>query len=197
MKIIGLTGSIGMGKSVATAMLRDMGIPVHCSDEAVHRLLGPKGGAVAIVEESFPGSLNKKDMSIDRRALGAQIFGDDEKRKKLESIMHPLVVDSQRKFLADQARLHTRLVVLDIPLLYETGAEARVDKVIVVSAPDFIQKQRVLSRPGMTSEKFAAILAAQMPDHEKRRRADFVIETGIGMAETRRELERVINLLKE
>ena len=197
MKIIGLTGSIGMGKSVATAMLRDMGIPVHCSDESVHALLAPKGAAVDLVEQSFPGSLNKRDHSIDRAALGAQIFGNDEKRKVLESILHPLVVDSQRKFIADNTRVKTPLVVLDIPLLYETGAEARVDKVIVVSAPAFIQRQRVMARPGMTEEKFAAILSAQTPDNEKRRRADFVIETGIGMAETRKELERVISSLKE
>lgn len=195
MIIIGLTGSIGMGKSVATSMLRDMGIPVHCSDEAVHALLGPKGGAVDLVDAAFPGVLNKKDRSIDRRALGQKIFGHDENRKKLEALIHPLVVESQARFIADHARLHTGIVVLDIPLLYETGAEQRVDKVIVVSAPAFIQRQRVLARPHMTEEKFTAILATQMPDIEKRRRADYIVETGIGMAATRRDLEKIITTL--
>lgn len=197
MIIVGLTGSIGMGKSVATAMLRDMGVPVHCSDEAVHTLMGSNGAAVDVVADAFPGVLNKKDRSIDRRALGEQIFGHDEKRKKLEAIIHPLVVQSQARFIADNARLHTKIVVLDIPLLFETGAEARVDYTIVVSAPDFVQRQRVLARPHMTEEKFSTILNTQIPDFEKRRRTDFVVETGIGMAETRQALERIIKTLKQ
>ena len=197
MKIIGLTGSIGMGKSVATAMLRDMGVPVHCSDEAVHTLLGLHGGGVEVVATAFPGTLNVDEHSINRQALGALIFGNDEKRRKLESILHPLVINSQKRFLADLAQKEVALAVLDIPLLYETGAEKRVDRVIVVSAPAHIQKQRVMARPGMTEEKFAAILAAQMPDADKRKRADFIVETGNGMEETRQELARIITLLKE
>ena len=196
MIILGLTGSIGMGKSAATAMLRDMGIPVHCSDEAVHKLLGPGGAAVSLVADIFPGVL-ARDKGIDRAALGARIFGHDENRRKLEALLHPLAVDSQRKFIADHARLHTKIVVLDIPLLFETGADARVDYVIVVSAPPFIQRQRVLARPGMTPEKFEAILALQMPDADKRRRADFVVETGIGIAETRHALEKIIESLRK
>ncbi len=196
MIILGLTGSIGMGKSAATAMLRDMGIPVHCSDEAIHALLGPGGAAVALVSDAFPGVAGK-GKGIDRAALGARIFSHDENRLKLEGILHPLAVDSQRKFIADHACLHTRIVVLDIPLLFETGADARVDYVIVVSAPPFLQRQRVLARPGMTAEKFESILGLQMPDAEKRRRADFVVETGIGIAETRRALEKIIESLRK
>ncbi len=196
MFIVGLTGSIGMGKSAAAAMLRDMGIPVHCSDEAVHELLGAGGSAVGLVIETFP-NVAGKDKSIDRKTLGAQIFSHTENRKKLESILHPLVVDSQRKFIADHARLHSKIVVLDIPLLFETGADARVDYIVVVSAPPFIQRQRVLARSGMTAEKFESILVLQMPDAEKRRRADFVVETGIGIAETRRALEKIIESLRK
>ena len=196
MIIVGLTGSIGMGKSAAAAMLRDMGIPVHCSDEAVHELLGAGGSAVGLVIETFP-NVAGKDKSIDRKTLGAQIFSHTENRKKLESILHPLVVDSQRKFIADHARLHSKIVVLDIPLLFETGADARVDYIVVVSAPPFIQRQRVLARSGMTAEKFESILVLQMPDAEKRRRADFVVETGIGIAETRRALEKIIESLRK
>ncbi len=196
MIIVGLTGSIGMGKSVATSMFRDMGIPVHCSDEAVHALLGPQGDAVNAVDAAFPGVKNKRDNSIDRKALGAMIFGHDENRKNLENIIHPLVVASQKRFIAEQSKHQQSIVVLDIPLLYETGADARVDKVIVVSAPSFIQRQRVLARPGMTREKFEAIRASQMQDTEKRRRADYVVQTGIGRAYTRNALTRIIKQLK-
>lgn len=197
MIVVGLTGSIGMGKSVATSMFRGMGIPVHCSDEAVHALLGPHGGAVDAVADAFPGVRNARDNSIDRQALGALIFGDDDNRKKLETIIHPLVVASQQRFIAEQSKRRQPLVVLDIPLLYETGADARVDKVIVVSAPPFIQRQRVLARPGMSKEKFEAIRARQMPDAEKRRRADYVVQTGIGRAYTKNALTRIIKQLKE
>ena len=197
MKIVGLTGSIGMGKSTATSILRDLGVPVHCSDEAVHILMGAGGEAVGLVDAAFPGVFNKKDRSIDRRALGAKIFGLDEARKKLESLIHPLVVQSQARFITNHARLHTDIVVLDIPLLYETGAQSRLDYVIVVSAPDFIQRQRVMTRPGMTHEKFMFILATQIPDGEKRRQADYVVETGIGLAETRRDLEKILRTLRK
>ena len=196
MMIIGLTGSIGMGKSTATALLRDMGIPVHCSDEAVHALMAPGGAAVELVETVFPGVLNT-DGGINRRALGVQIFGHDAARKKLEALIHPLVVQSQARFISEHQRRGTGIVVLDIPLLYETGAQARVDKVIVVSAPDGVQRQRVMSRPGMTVEKFAAILATQMPDADKRCRADYILETGVNLAETRCDLEKILSTLKK
>lgn len=197
MIVVGLTGSIGMGKSVATGMFRDMGIPVHCSDEAVHALLGPHGAAVDAVADAFPGVRNERDNSINRQALGALIFGHDDNRKKLETIIHPLVVASQQRFIAEQSKYRQPLVVLDIPLLYETGADVRVDKVIVVSAPPFIQRQRVLARPGMNKEKFEAIRARQMPDAEKRRRADYVVQTGIGRAYTKNALTRIIKQLRE
>lgn len=192
--IAGLTGSIGMGKSVATSMLRAMGVPVHCSDEAVHALLAPGGDAINAVAATFPGVLSKTG-GIDRQALGALVFADDLKKKQLENILHPLVVASQSRFISEQIKHGQTLVVLDIPLLYETGAEARVDKVIVVSAPSFIQRTRVMKRPGMSREKFENILRSQMPDAEKRRRADYVVQTGIGMAYTRRALARIIQQL--
>lgn len=197
MIIVGLTGSIGMGKSVATSLLRSMGVPVHCSDEAVHKLLGPQGGAVAAVSAAFPGIMNAQDNSINRKALGALIFGHDENRKILESIIHPLVVASQARFIAEQSKNRQPLVVLDIPLLYETGAEARVDKVIVMSAPSFIQRKRVLARPGMTPEKFDAIRTSQMSDREKRRRADYIVQTGLGRTFTKILLTRIVKQLKE
>ncbi len=193
--IAGLTGSIGMGKSVATAMLRAMNVPVHCSDEAVHDLLAPGGGAVHAVLATFPGVRDQAG-GIDRQALGAQIFTNAQKKKQLEEILHPLVVASQTRFIREQSKHGADLVVLDIPLLYETGAQARVDKVIVVTAPSFIQRARVLKRPGMTPEKLAAILQHQMPDAQKRRRADFIVQTGIGMAHTRHALSRIIQQLR-
>lgn len=196
MIIVGLTGSIGMGKSTASALLRRMNIPVHCSDEAVHDLLGAKGAAVPFVAEEFPESYQSKTKSIDRGVLGKIIFGDKEKREILESIVHPLVVDSQKDFLRQQRQKGAKLVVLDIPLLFETGAENRVDCTIVVTAPAFIQEQRVMARAGMSAEKFAAIKNTQMPDYEKRRRADFIVQTGIGLVHTRKSLQEIISILK-
>lgn len=195
LKIIGLTGSIGMGKSAATAMLRAMHIPVHCSDEAVHALLAPSGDAVKPVLASFPG-VATEDGGIDRAALGAIVFANPHKKKQLEEIIHPLVVASQTRFISEQTRHGHDIAVLDIPLLYETGADARVDKVIVVTAPAFIQRQRVMKRPGMTREKFEAILQSQMPDAQKRKRADFIVQTGIGRAYTRHALTRIIQQLR-
>ncbi|QQG36411.1 MAG: dephospho-CoA kinase [Micavibrio aeruginosavorus] len=196
MIVLGLTGSIGMGKSTATAMLRGMGIPVHCSDEAVHQLLDPCGEAIRVVAAAFPESYDKRRQAINRAALGRLAFSQPEKRVRLESILHPLVVQSQRRFLARNAQCRRPLVVLDIPLLFETGAERRVDYTLVVTAPAFIQRMRVLTRPGMTPEKFAGILASQMPDHEKRRRADFVIDTGLGLAHTRKALRVVLDRVR-
>lgn len=197
MIIIGLTGSIGMGKSTAANILRQMGIPVHCSDEAVHTLLSSGGAAVDAVADEFPQTYDRKNKSIDRAALGALVFGNDERRVALEAIVHPLVIQSQQKFIADQTRQRAGVVVLDIPLLFETGADNRVDYTVVVTTPDFIQRERVMGRPGMTEEKFNAILAHQMPDAEKRRRADYIVNTGIGLAETRHELQNVLRNIQE
>jgi len=179
MILVGLTGSIGMGKSTAAQMLRRLGVPVHDADAAVHRLLAPGGGAVAPVLAVFP-DVGAPDGGIDRPKLGAAVFGDDAALKRLEAIIHPRLGSGKRRFLAAAARRRCRMVVLDVPLLYETGGEKACDAVLVVSAPAFLQRRRVLARPGMTLAKFHAILAKQMPDAEKRRRTPYVIPTGLG-----------------
>ena len=179
MILVGLTGSIGMGKSTAAQALKRLGLPVHDADAVVHRLLAPGGRAVAAVLVAFP-DVGTPDGSIDRRKLGAQVFGDAAALKRLEAILHPLVRTAKRRFLAAAARRRRRVVVLDVPLLYETGGERACDAVLVVSAPRFLQRQRVMARPGMTPEKFQGILAKQMPDAEKRRRTRYVIPTGLG-----------------
>ena len=179
MILVGLTGSIGMGKSTAAQALRRLGLPVHDADAAVHRLLAPGGAAVAAVLAQF-SDVGTPDGGIDRRKLGGVVFGDSAALKRLEAILHPLVRAAKHRFLAAAARRRRRLVVLDVPLLYETGGERACDAVLVVSAPGFLQRQRVLARPGMTSEKFRAILAKQLPDAEKRRRTPYVIPTGLG-----------------
>jgi dephospho-CoA kinase len=194
MIILGLTGSVGMGKSTAAREFRRLRIPVHDADKAVHRLLGRGGRAVAAVAEAFPG-VRKPDGAIDRIALGRLVFADPAALKRLEGILHPLVRAAERRFLARARRQRRKLVVLDIPLLFETGGQARCDKVLVVSAPRRIQLARVMARPGMTAERLAGVEARQMPDAEKRRRADIVIETGLGrrhsLARLRRELKRL------
>ena len=186
MFVLGLTGSIGMGKSTAAAMLRRLGLPVHDADGAVHRLLARGGAAVAPVAAAFPDSL--VDGAIDRQRLGARVFGDAAALRRLESILHPLVRRATVAFLARHARYGTPMVVLEIPLLFETGGERLCDAVVLVTASPAVQRARVLSRPGMTARKFAGIIAEQMPDAEKRRRADFVIETGLGKRDTLRRL---------
>ena len=193
MKVIGLTGSIGMGKSTAARLIRSMGVPVHDADATVHRAMGPQGQAVAAIEAAFPGV--GRGGAIDRAALGALVFADAGRLRRLEAILHPIVRQAERQFLRRQRVLRRPLVVLDIPLLFETGAERRCDAVIVVSAPIFLQAQRVLSRPGMTPERFAAIRAQQLPDVEKRRRADVVIRTGLSIGETRRALSRALRAI--
>lgn len=190
MVILGLTGSIGMGKSTAAAMLRRMGVPVCDSDAIVHRLLGRGGAAVRPIAAAFPGVV--RDGAVDRQALGAAVFGNPAALKRLEAIVHPLVRRTQQRFLAGSARRGVPVVVLDVPLLFETGGERRVDGVIVVSAPLAVQRTRVLARPGMTREKLAGILARQTPDAEKRRRADWVVPTGRGRRPTRAALRRVL-----
>lgn len=194
MKVLGLTGSIGMGKSTAAAMLRRLGVPVHDADATVHALFAPGGKAVAAVDAAFPGVI--KDGAVDRTALGARVFGDGAALKRLEAIVHPLVRAAERDFLARHRRARTRLVVLDIPLLFETHGESRCDLVAVVSAPAFLQAARVLARPGMTRQRLDAVLAKQMPDGQKRRRADVVIPTGLGKGPALKRLKAVVAMMR-
>jgi dephospho-CoA kinase len=196
MLIFGLTGSIGMGKTVAASLLRRLGVPVFDADRAVHELLGSGGEAVAAVAAAFPDAVRGEglDRRIDRSVLGRLVFGDAEALARLEAILHPRVRVRERRFIAVERRRRRRLVVLDIPLLFETEGEQRCDAVIVVSAPFFLQYARVMGRPGMTEMRFRAILAKQMPDAEKRRRADFVVPTGLGRALTLRRLSEILRL---
>lgn len=193
MIVLGLTGSIGMGKSTAARIFAEAGVPVHDSDEAVHRLYA--GEAAPLVEAAFPGTV--RDGVVDRVALGNQVFGKPEALKKLEAIIHPLVRADADAFLANSRAAGASLAVLDIPLLFETGGRDRVDKVVVVSAPADVQRERVLARPGMTEDKFASILARQVPDAEKRSRADFVIDTGGELDDTRRAVRQVVATLAQ
>jgi dephospho-CoA kinase len=185
-----------MGKSTAASMLAKLGCGVHSADEAVREALSPKGAAFEEVAVTFPACWDKKKHLIKRDMLADIIFNDASKRKQLEDILHPVVRQSQKKFIQNQERLGREIVVLDIPLLFETGAEERVDYTLVVSAPYHVQRHRVLDRPGMTEEKFSAILKTQMPDAEKRARADFVIPTGMGMAYTYKSLEQCLKGIK-
>jgi dephospho-CoA kinase len=195
MIVIGLTGSIGMGKSTVAQMFAEEGAPAFDSDAAVHALYAPGGAAVAPVEAAFPGVV--KDGGVDRDALSARVVRDDAAIKRLESIVHPLVRQAQAEFLQKNRDAGTRCVVLDIPLLFESGGAKLVDKVVVVSAPAEIQRERVLARPGMTPEKFEAILARQTPDAEKRAVADFVIDTGGALEDTRAQVRGVLDALSE
>jgi dephospho-CoA kinase len=192
MFLLGLTGSIGMGKSTAGAGFRCFGIPVLDSDAEVHALFAPGGAAVAAVDAAFPGCLDAAG-GIDRAVLGRQVFDDQAGLARLEAIVHPLVRRAQRRFLARCCAADRRLVVLDVPLLYETGGERRVDAVAVVSAGAMVQAQRVLRRPGMSAERLAAILRRQVPDAEKRRRADFVIRTDLDLRQAKVQLAAVID----
>ncbi len=192
MVILGLTGSIGMGKSTAAAMLRRLGVPVHDADAAVHRLLGRNGAAVPKVAAAFPGTAGPD--GIDRAALGRRVFGDTAALRRLEGILHPMVRAETARFLRRMRARRAPLVVLDIPLLFETGGEERCAAILVVSAPGFLQRARVLARPGMDASRFAAIRAKQMPDSEKRLRADFVVPTGLGRRETLRRLAGIVRL---
>lgn len=194
MIILGLTGSIGMGKSTATAMVRRMNIPVYDSDAAVHVIMSRGGAAIPAIRSAFPDAVVAG--AVDRRRLGDRVFGDDDALARLERIIHPLVRGVQDEFLRACARRRASLALLDIPLLFELGLDSRCDATIVVSAPRFIQAQRVLSRPGMTREKFDGILANQMPDSEKRRRADFVVPSGAGKRRTWRELRKVMRAMR-
>lgn len=193
MKILGLTGSVGMGKSTAAAMFRQMGIPVYDADAAVHTMMRRGGAAVAKVAVAFPGV--KKDGAIDRLLLGQRVFGNEAAMKRLEAIIHPLVRADERAFLDRMRRRKAPLVVMDVPLLFESGRQRRYDATVVVTAPAFLQRARVLARPGMSEARLEAILQRQMPDSEKRRRADFVVPSGLGRAATWRGLCRVLRSL--
>lgn len=194
MVIVGLTGSIGMGKSTAAKMLREMGVPVYDADAAVHALQAPNGPALPGIEAAFPGVV--KAGVLDRQALGARVFGDKEALRRLEAIVHPMVQQRQRAFLRRAALAGEKLVVLDIPLLFEGLGERRVDATLVVSAPAFLQRRRVMARPGMTAERLDGILRQQVPDSLKRRKADIVIPTGMGLAPTRAALARAVKELR-
>lgn len=194
MIILGLTGSIAMGKTTAARMFRRAGIAVHDSDATVHRLLGPGGAAVAPVERMFPGVVHAA--GVDRQALGARVFHDPAALRRLEHLLHPLVRRDRARFLGEARRRGDRLVVLDIPLLFETGAAAECDAVAVVVAPAFLQRQRLLRRPGMSDSRIRAIRARQMSDFEKRRRADFVIPSGLGLGPTQAAVAAIIRALR-
>ncbi|ATC23027.1 dephospho-CoA kinase [Caulobacter vibrioides] len=194
MLILGLTGSIGMGKSTTSKMFQDEGVPVYDADAAVHALYATGGAAVGPVEAAFPGVV--VNGAIDRAKLSAQVVGNSEALAKLEAIVHPLVGAHRIGFFEQAKAEGHEIVVLDIPLLFETGGEKRVDKVVVVSAPAEVQRERVLARPEMTPEKFEAILARQTPDADKRARADFVIDTGQGLDNARRQVRDLLTLLR-
>lgn len=189
--IIGLTGSIGMGKSTVAAMFADAGIPVFDADAEVRSLQGPGGELVPAIEAAFPGSTGAG--GVNREALGAQVFGDKAALARLEAIVHPAVAVRRAAFLA--AHADKRAVVFDIPLLFERGGHDHVDTIVVVSAPEHIQRARVLARPGMTPEKFAHIHALQLHDTDKRARADHIIDTSLSLEETRAQVEALIAAL--
>lgn len=189
---LGLTGSIGMGKSTTADFFRAAGVPVHDADATVHGLY--RGPAVAPIEAAFPGTT--RDGAVDRPTLAARVLGDEAAVKRLEAIVHPLVRDAEIAFLAAAGAAGRPIVVLDIPLLFETGAEARVDAVVTVTAPADVQRARVLARPGMSAEKFEQIRARQLPDAEKRRRSHFLVDTSRGLEAARRQVADVIRALR-
>ena len=193
MIVLGLTGSIGMGKSTVAKMFAEEGAPAFDSDAAVHALYAPGGAAVALVERAFPGVV--RNGGIDRNALSARVVGNPEALRQLERIVHPLVRQAQADFLGSERSAGTGVVVLDIPLLFESPGAQAVDKIVVVSAPAEVQRARVLARPGMTEEKFADLLSRQTPDAEKRARADFLIDTGGSLEATRAQVRAVLDAL--
>jgi dephospho-CoA kinase len=189
--VLGLTGSIGMGKSTVARMFADEGVPVFDADAAVHQLQGPDGALVEEIEAHFPGTTGPA--GVNRPALAERVLGEPEKLRRLEALVHPAVARARRDFLA--AHAGAPVVVLDIPLLFEAGGANEVDKVAVVSAAPAVQRERTLARPGMTAEKFVRILARQLPDAEKRARADFVIPSDVGLDETRASIRRILACL--
>jgi dephospho-CoA kinase len=189
MFVIGLTGSLGMGKSTAARFFAEQGVPVHDADAVVHRLYA--GEAAPAIEAAFPGATTGG--KVDRNRLAALVLDDPAALKRLEAIVHPLVQAAERALLADAEARGEKIAVLDIPLLFETGADQRVDAVVVVSAPAALQQSRVLGRPGMTMDKLDAILSRQMPDAEKRRRADFVVDTSGDFDVTRAQVRAILD----
>jgi len=189
--VLGLTGSIGMGKSAVAAMFAELGVPVFDADAEVRRMQGPGGALLSPIEAAFPGTTGAD--GVDRATLGAAVFGNPEALARLESIVHPAVRAAREAFLLEHAG--APLVVFDIPLLYEKGGAEEVEAVLVVSAPTEVQRERVLARPGMTPERFSQILALQLPDAEKRERADYVIDTGCALAQTRAAVAELVEKL--
>ncbi|HWA01337.1 MAG TPA: dephospho-CoA kinase [Caulobacterales bacterium] len=195
MIVVGLTGSIGMGKSTVARMFAEEGAPVFDADAAVHEFYAPGGAAVAPIQAAFPGVV--EDGAINRDLLSARIVGNPEALRRLEAVVHPLVRTAQARFLRAQRAARAPLAVLDVPLLFETGAASRFDKIVVVSAPAEVQRARVMARPGMTEAKFAAIRTRQTPDAKKRADADFVIETGGDLEQTRAQVRAVLDALRK
>jgi dephospho-CoA kinase len=193
--VIGLTGSIGMGKSATAALFAEAGAPVYDADAEVRRLYAPGGAAVDKVEAAFPGVV--VDGSVDRGRLGERVLGDPEALARLNRIVHPLMGEARAEFFRQARESGAEVVVLDIPLLFETGGERSVDRVVVVSAPEALQRERVLARPGVTAAKFEAILAAQKPDAEKRAKADFVVDTSQGFDHARQQVSAILAALRE
>jgi dephospho-CoA kinase len=188
MFILGLTGSIGMGKTTTARLFAEAGVPVHDADAAVHALY--EGEAAAAIEQAFPGTTAAG--KVNREELGHRIVKEPAALKRLEAIVHPLVRQSETRFIAAARARGAPVVVLDIPLLYETGGEARVDAVVVVSAPAEIQRERVLQRPAMTVDKLESLLAQQLPDADKRRRADFLVDSGQGIEHARKQVKEIL-----
>ncbi|HZP70084.1 MAG TPA: dephospho-CoA kinase [Pseudolabrys sp.] len=188
MFVIGLTGSLGMGKSTTAGFFAELGVPVHDADAAVHRLY--KGEAVPLIEAAFPGTTRNGE--VDREKLAQRVLNDRAAIKKLEAIVHPLVRSAEERFLAEAEKKNAQVAVLDIPLLFETGGDRRCDAIVVVSAPEDVQRARIFERPGMTPQKFAAIMANQMPDAEKRKRADFVVDTSKGFDAARAQVREIL-----
>ncbi|HXM30697.1 MAG TPA: dephospho-CoA kinase [Xanthobacteraceae bacterium] len=193
MIVLGLTGSVGMGKSATAKMFADEGVPVFDADAAVHTLY--EGEAAPLIEAAFPGTVSAG--RVDRERLSRAVVGNEEAFARLEAIIHPLVRKAREQFLAAAKVDGAEVVVLDIPLLFETGGERKVDKIVVVSAPHLVQKERVLARPDMTEGKFSAIVAKQMPDSEKRKRADFVIDTSRGFEAAREDVRAILRTLSK
>ena len=188
MFVLGLTGSLGMGKSTTAGFFAELGVPVHDADAAVHRLY--EAEAVPLIEAAFPGTTAAG--AVDREKLAQRVLNDSAAIKKLEGIVHPLVRAAEERFLADAESKNARVAILDIPLLFETGGDRRCDAVVVVSAPEEAQRARIFERPGMTEQKFAAIAANQMPDVEKRKRADFVVDTSKGFDAARAQVREIL-----
>lgn len=195
MIILGLTGSIGMGKSTTAAMFRDAGCPVFDADAAVHKLYAKDGGAVPLIQAVFPDAI--KDGAVDRAVLGVHMRSDSLNLKILESFIHPMVGEARAKFIDDARTSGADIIVFDVPLLFETGGDKHVDKIVVVTAPANVQRERVLARPGMSVDLFESLLARQMPDAEKRAKADFLIFTDKGLEPAREQVQAVLTTLRD